>query len=60
LRRTIHRANDVRIIYYNCVHRHVFDNDPHWDVSKLTVRVVDPAVLIRPRTGSDRAVWEKS
>jgi SAM-dependent methyltransferase len=42
-------APDLRIVYYNCIHRDVFDNDPDWDVTDLTTRVVDKAVLLRPR-----------
>jgi SAM-dependent methyltransferase len=49
LMQTVRTAPDVRVVYYNCIHRNVFDNDPDWDVLDLTGRVVDKAVLLRPR-----------
>ncbi len=49
LRRTVRNAPDLRIVYYNCVHRQIFDNDPDWEVAELTSRIVDQAVLVRPR-----------
>jgi hypothetical protein len=43
-------VEDIRVIYYNCVHRNVFDLDARWEVTDLGSRVVDKAVLLRPRT----------
>ncbi len=49
LRQTVRDAPNLRIVYYNCLHRKVFDVDPDWEVAELTCGAVDPAVLVRPR-----------
>jgi SAM-dependent methyltransferase len=49
LRQTVRTGQDLRVIYYNCIHRNIFDDDPEWNVQDLTNRVVDKAILLRPR-----------
>jgi SAM-dependent methyltransferase len=46
LRGTSRDRPDLRILYYNCVHRDVFVNDPDWFVVNLTSRVVEKAILL--------------
>jgi SAM-dependent methyltransferase len=49
LRETSRNRPDLRVLYYNCVHRSLFDNDPDWEVQNLTSRVVEEAILLRIR-----------
>ena len=53
LRETSRNRPDLRVLYHNCVHRSVFDNDPDWEVQNLTSRVVEEAVLVRPEVDRD-------
>jgi SAM-dependent methyltransferase len=47
--KTVRNLAELRIVYYNCVHRRVFDGGSCWAVSELTPVSPEPAVLVRPR-----------
>jgi SAM-dependent methyltransferase len=49
------RPDRVRILYFNCVHLHVFAEDPRWAVTMLDVRTQERAALMSlAETRSDR------
>ena len=46
---TVRKKKELRVVYFNSVHRNLFDDDPDWDVQNFRSKIVVESVLIRPR-----------